>query len=124
MPLLVGMAVLLTCQLVGEMIVRGASLPIPGPVAGMLVLLIGLMIHGRVPDGVRVSAEGLLRYLALLFVPAGVGVMAHFDLIRANFWTLAVTLVVSTIITQALTALLLRWLNRHRLEDHEAEPRP
>ncbi|WP_106478061.1 CidA/LrgA family protein [Phytohalomonas tamaricis] len=124
MPLLVGMCVLLTCQLIGELIARGASLPIPGPVIGMMVLLVGLMLHGRTPDGVRLTSEGLLRYLALLFVPAGVGVMTHFELIRANLWTLIITLIVSTVVTQALTALLLRRLNRHRLEDHEAESQP
>ncbi|PWV80632.1 CidA/LrgA family protein [Halomonas sp. A11-A] len=73
-----GMSVLLTCQFLGEVIARGLTLPIPGPVIGMVILLIGLMVRGKVPRSLRLTGEGLLRYLTLLFVPAWVGLMVHF----------------------------------------------
>ena len=71
MPLIVGMSVLLGCQFIGELLVRALAVPVPGPVLGMVVLLIGLMVNGRVPSALRMAGEGLLRYLTLLFVPAG-----------------------------------------------------
>lgn len=112
MPLILGMSVLLGCQFVGEVLARGLSIPVPGPVLGMVILLAGLMFNGRVPDALRATGEGLLRYLTLLFVPAGVGLMVHFELIRADFWTLIITLVLSTAITLAVTAKVLDWLAR------------
>lgn len=115
MPLIMGMSVLLGCQFVGELLARGWAIPVPGPVLGMVILLIGLLINGRVPDSLRTAGEGLLRYLTLLFVPAGVGLMVHFELIRADFWTLIITLVVSTTITLAVTAKLLNRLARRYL---------
>lgn len=117
MPLIMGMSVLLGCQFAGELLARGWAIPVPGPVLGMVILLIGLLINGRVPGSLRTAGEGLLRYLTLLFVPAGVGLMVHFELIRADFWTLILTLVVSTAITLAVTAKLLDRLARRYLEE-------
>lgn len=117
MPLIVGMSLLLACQFVGELVARGLEMPVPGPVLGMLILLLGLMIHGRVPSGLRKTGEGLLRYLTLLFVPAGVGVMVHAGLIMADLWVIAITLVLSTALTLAVTAKVMSWLNRRLLDD-------
>ncbi|CAM3409973.1 CidA/LrgA family protein [Halomonas lysinitropha] len=110
MPLIMGMCVLLACQFAGELVARGLTLPIPGPVIGMVILLVALMIRGRVPASLRLTGEGLLRYLTLLFVPAGVGLMVHFELIGADLWPIAVTLVASTALTLGVTAWVLQRL--------------
>lgn len=114
MPLIIGMSVLLTCQFLGELLARVLTLPIPGPVFGMVILLVGLIIRGKVPKSLRLTGEGLLRYLTLLFVPAGVGLMVHFALIRTDFWPILITLVASTAITLGVTGWVLERLNRRR----------
>ena len=114
MAVLIGFVGLLACQLLGELIVKAGHLPIPGPVAGMIVMLIALMIRGRVPDGVRLVSEGLLKYLTLLYVPAGVGIMVYFTTLGQNLLTIAVTLIGSIVITQVVTALVLKALTRKR----------
>lgn len=110
MPLIMGMSMLLACQFAGELVARGLTLPIPGPVIGMVILLVALMIRGKVPSSLRLTGEGLLRYLTLLFVPAGVGLMVHFELIGADLWPIVVTLVASTAVTLGVTAWLLQRL--------------
>ncbi|WP_458527088.1 CidA/LrgA family protein [Onishia taeanensis] len=112
MTLIVGFIILLGCQFLGELIVRGFSIPVPGPVMGMVILLIALLINGKVPKGLRKTGEGLLNYLTLLFVPAGVGMMVHFKLIQADFWTIVITLLVSTALTLAVTAKVMMWMNK------------
>lgn len=104
MPLILGMSMLLACQFLGELLARGLSLPIPGPVIGMVILLVGLMIRGKVPSSLRIAGEGLLRYLTLLFVPAGVGLMVHGHLIADDWIPIVATLVLSTALTLAVTA--------------------
>lgn len=99
---------LLTLQLVGEVLVRALGLPIPGPVVGMLLLFIGLRWRGAVPAALQRTADGLLGNLSLLFVPAGVGVVAHLALLRAAWWQLPLTVVVSTLITLTVTALIMQ----------------
>ena len=103
---------ILACQLLGEVIVNKAQLPLPGPVAGMLLLFLFLLVKGSVPEELSRVSAGLLRHLSLLFVPAGVGVMAHFDLLGRDFWPLAVALILSTLATIAVTALVMASLNR------------
>lgn len=114
MPLIMGMSVLLICQFLGELLARGLMLPVPGPVFGMVILLVGLMVRGKVPDSLRMTGEGLLRYLTLLFVPAGVGLMVHFQLIAQDLWPILLTLVLSTGLTLAVTVWVLDRLNRRR----------
>ena len=106
------LTILLSCQLVGELIVITADLPLPGPVIGMLVLFFGLMVKGSVPDGLGTVSDGLLRHLSLLFVPAGVGVVLHVALIEREWLAISTSLVVSTAVTVAVTGGLMAWLSR------------
>ncbi len=108
MNLIHGMLGILACQLVGETLARAAGLPIPGPVLGMLLLFAFLLWHGDPPPALRRVSETLLNYLALLFVPAGVGIMVHFQLIARDWLAISVALVVSTAVTLIATMLALR----------------
>lgn len=103
---------LLACQLAGEILVRIAALPLPGPVVGLLLLLIGLILRRRPPTDLERTANGLLSHLSLLFVPAGVGVIVHLERIRADWLPIAVALVGSTVLTIAVTAVVFRLVSR------------
>ena len=113
--MLSALTLILTCQLVGELVTRFFGLPVPGPVAGMVVLFALLAIKGSVPRDVGAVADTLLRNLALLFVPAGVGVMAHLGLIGQDVLPISVALVGSTLATIAVTALVMSRLARGSL---------
>ena len=105
-------AILLTCQLVGEVITRLLHLPIPGPVLGMVILFCGLLVRGHVPQDMSIVTGELLQNLSLLFVPAGVGVMLHARLLADNLLALTLALVLSATITIAVTGLLMSWTGR------------
>lgn len=110
-------ALILVFQLAGEVLVRLLALPVPGPVAGMLLLFVALAVRGSVPDEVSAFANGLLSHLALLFVPAGVGVIVHAERLSGIWPTILVALIVSTLLAVAVTALVLsgvRHLQRGR----------
>ncbi|WP_415905228.1 CidA/LrgA family protein [Neptuniibacter sp. QD48_55] len=109
-----GFLILLVCQLVGELIVTAAIVPIPGSVVGMVLLLVGLIIRGEVPEGLRVTAEGLLKVLPLLLVPAGVGLMNYFGVLSDYWLELMVSLFVSTLITMFVVAFLLKVLSKEK----------
>lgn len=106
-------AVLLLFQLAGEAIAVGLDLPLPGPVIGMVLLFLALLIREAVgmaqalPDGFAETAQGLLAHLSLLFVPAGVGVIVHVALIRDAWVAITVALVLSTLVTVAATGAVL-----------------
>jgi holin-like protein len=107
-----GFFVLLLCQLAGEVLARGLSLPAPGPVIGLALLAIGLAAWNRrrpmtdddvVASGVGRAASGLLGSLSLLFVPAGVGVVHYFGLLGEHGVAIVASLVLSTIATLLAT---------------------
>ena len=110
--MLESLAVLLLCQLAGELIVVLLDWPVPGPVIGMALLFLGLMVKGDVPQPLADTANGLLGQLSLLFVPAGVGVMTHLTLLGNQWLPLTASLLVSTLLTIAVTGWLMQRLSR------------
>ena len=112
--MLQGIAGLLVCQFVGEVLARLLNWPVPGPVLGMMLLFAFLLARGAIPKGLRTASEGLLRYLALLYVPAGVGLMVHFRLIADDWIAILSALVASSVLTIIVTALFLQAVTRMR----------
>lgn len=106
------LATLLVFQAVGEGLAYALSLPIPGPVIGMVLLLIYLMMKDDAAARLAPTSMELTRHLSLLFVPAGVGIMVHAQLIAAEWMPIVVALIVSTVISIAVTALVVRWLQK------------
>jgi putative effector of murein hydrolase LrgA (UPF0299 family) len=115
------LTLLLCCQLVGELFVVATDLPIPGPVIGMALLFAGLLVSGRIPDGLATFADALLGNLSLLFVPAGVGIIVHFALIGTDALAISVALVVSTLLTIAVTAWCMLFFTRRERRKRDAD---
>ena len=106
------LTLILCCQLAGELATTALPVPVPGPVIGMVLLFAILLVRGSVPESLATTADGLLAHLSLLFVPAGVGVMLHFRLLGDDWLPIAVALVLSTVATVVVTALMMTWLGR------------
>lgn len=104
--------VLLVCQLAGEVLTRLLDTGLPGPVIGMLILFAGLVVRGGVPEGLQHTAQGILQHLSLLFVPAGVGVVTHLRLVGEQWVPITASLIVSTMLTIVVTALVMVWMSR------------
>ncbi len=106
--------ILLGCQLLGEVLTRGLSLPVPGPVIGMALLFAALQLRARMmTDAADIAtlplgavAAFLLANLSLLFVPAGTGIIRQIDVLTANGPGLIIALVASTALTLIVTALV------------------
>jgi len=110
--MIASLSLILLCQLAGEVIVRGLGLPMPGPVVGLLFLLLSLLARDRFvalargplqQDGVENASRGLLAHLSLLFVPAGVGVVQKLDLVAEHGIAVAVVLAISVVVTLLVT---------------------
>jgi predicted murein hydrolase (TIGR00659 family) len=110
--MIASLSLILLCQLAGEVIVRGLGLPMPGPVVGLLFLLLSLLARDRFvalargplqQDGVENVSRGLLAHLSLLFVPAGVGVVQKLDLVAEHGIAVAAVLAISVVVTLLVT---------------------
>jgi len=106
------LAILLMFQFAGEMMRAITGLPVPGPVIGMVLLLIALLAKLPVPAGIHATSRKFLAYLGLLFVPAGAGVVTRLPMIGAHWLPIVIAVVGSTIITMVITAVVMRGLER------------
>ncbi len=97
-----GIGTLLGFQLAGEFVARLLHVPIPGPIIGLILLFAFLQMRA----GVAQVATPLLRNLAILFVPSGVGVLQYLDLFIRHGPAVLFVLVASTFATMAVTALV------------------
>jgi len=105
---------LLVYQLIGEVIALAFKLPVPGPVIGMLLLFLTLLARGGIAGELRDTANGLLSHLSLLFVPAGTGVMVHLARVADEWLPIVAALIGSTVLTIAVTALVMRALTARK----------
>lgn len=117
------LTLLLLFQLVGEVTARALALPIPGPVIGMALLFLTLVLRGGPNEDLRSTAGTLLQHLSLLFVPAGTGIVLYGSRIADEWLPLGVALVGSTVLAIAVTALVLNALTRRRAAGIDAEHR-
>jgi putative effector of murein hydrolase LrgA (UPF0299 family) len=110
--MIASLGLILLCQLAGEAFVRGLELPMPGPVVGLIILLVLLLARDRFAglargplqgEGVESASHGLLANLSLLFVPAGVGVVERLDLIVDHGIAFLGVLVISVLMTLVVT---------------------
>ena len=105
-------SLLLLYQLIGEIVARLAHLPVPGPVIGMILFFLTLLIKKSVSDEIKSGTSVLLQHLSLLFVPAGTGVMLYLERVGSEFLPIVVSLIASTFIGLAVTALVLKLMTR------------
>ena len=106
------LTVLVLCQFVGEVIARGVGLPLPGPVLGLILLLVILIFRGGPDEALRGTSNGLLRHLSLLFVPAGVGIVTQLDALERDWLPIVVAILVSTTLALAVTGWLMQRLDK------------
>jgi putative effector of murein hydrolase LrgA (UPF0299 family) len=118
--MLLGLFVLLACQLAGEAIAHGLHVPVPGPVIGILLLVAIIALrhrfagrdHSEAEEAVGGTADTLLKHLGLMFVPAGAGIIQSIGLVASNGVAVGVALAGSTIVTLIATVATFRLVSR------------
>jgi holin-like protein len=113
------LGLLLGCQLSGEVAARGLGLPVPGPVLGLALMVLILLMRPGLADAMRPTTGVILANLSLLFVPAGVGVIGNLEVLSDDGLALAVILVVSTLM--AMLATVTTFIAVRRLTGDRAE---
>jgi len=84
----VGIAILLACQVSGELLASALRIPLPGPVLGMALLA--------------------LKAMPLFFIPAGVGVLTLSETLRTAWLPITGALLGSTLLALLVTALFMK----------------
>lgn len=106
--MLVAFTILLLFQCLGEGIAFLFGLPVPGPVVGMLALMVTLVFVPSLGQRIEEGAQTLLSHLGLLFVPAGVGIIVSAASGNGHWLAIIASLLVSTVLALLVTGLILK----------------
>lgn len=119
--MLKAIALLFILQCGGDLLAARASLPIPGMVIGLLLLLLFLLSKGAEPESaisedLNRTTKTLHDHFGLLFVPAGVGVMADAGRLAAHGAALLLVILLSTTTTISLGAAIVARGSQHAVQ--------
>ena len=120
--LLRGLTWLVLFQLLGTALNHLVAPVLPGPIIGLVLLLIYLMVRGEVSEPLGLAANSLLRYLPLLLVPPAVGVMVYAQQIANDFWAIVGSLVISVMVSAVFAGWLMQQLMRRQRRHNETQP--
>ncbi len=108
-----GLLILLIFQCLGEIIKSTTQLFLPGPVIGMLLLLIALSLRGQsVPLQLSKSSQLLIRYLPLMFLPPAVGIFFLGEAFNDQWPAIIGALLIGTFLSLLFNILLMQYLSR------------
>ena len=107
-----GLLYLLLFHFLGYVLVTALQLPVPAPVAGLLLLLVFLLVRGSVTEPLQQAAGKLLPFLPLFLIPASAGVIEHTDLLQDDWLPISVAIVVSVVLSFVMTPFIIRFYQR------------
>jgi holin-like protein len=107
---------------VGEIAARSGLLPLPAPVTGLILLYAELAVRGKLPDDLGVLADRLLQFLGMLFVPAGVGVIAYLNILKAEALPIFAAVIGGTAITLFVTMVVVSRLGIAVAKGQDQQP--
>jgi len=100
-----GLIIILLCQFVGELLAYSLSLPIPGTILGMILLLLGLILSQPCRQQVEPAVSVLIRHLTLLFFPIGAGLVLEWPTFAQHGNAIIIALTLGTLATIVIVAL-------------------
>lgn len=109
--------IILSIYFLGELIKKGLSLPIPGSILGMLILLFLLCTKIIKLDMVEGISNFFLDNLAFFFIPSGVSLMSSFSVLKGNWLAIISISIISTIIVLSVTGAIIQLISKGR--NHE-----
>lgn len=108
-------ALIYLCLMAGNAISALLPLTIPGSIIGMLILFSLLASQILPAQWVKPGCHLFIRYMALLFVPIGVGVMNYYDLLSQQFGPIVVSCVISTFIVMIIVGFSTQIMQREKI---------
>ncbi|MGB5794099.1 CidA/LrgA family protein [Poseidonibacter sp.] len=117
--MLKGIITLLLFQFLGESVTKLFSFIIPGPVIGMLLLLLFLLIRKKSFSSLDNIVMVHLKYLPMLFIPAAMGIITQFDVLSKEFIAISFSLIIGTILALAFSAKLMDYLTIKEEQNNE-----
>ncbi len=104
---LLGVAILLLFNTIGEIASHYLIPMLPGSIVGMVLLFVALQLKVVKEEWIASLVDTIMKNLPILFLAPAVGVITLIDIIRDDIWGVATALVVSTLAVISVVGLTL-----------------
>lgn len=112
---------ILCITFVGELVKYVLPLPIPASIYGMVILFVGLMTGHIKLSSVKEAGKFLIEIMPVMFIPAAVGLLDSWSVLRPTIVPVIVITVLTTIIVMVVTGRVTQNVIRKGREKEENE---
>lgn len=95
---------------VGDTLSNSLHLPVPGSILGMIFLFLALQFKVLKFTDVDEVGSFLINNMTILFLPAGVGIMAKWSLISDFWWQIALIVLIALIVNVFVLGHLVQFI--------------
>ena len=113
--------IILGVCLIAEVMEYLIPLPVAASIYGLLLMLLALMTKVIKLKDVENVSDFLTGNMAILFIPATVGIMASVEEIKQMLIPLCVISVVSTLLVMSVTGWVTQWIIRKQKDEKKAK---
>ena len=105
--------IIIVISLIGELLNYLIPLPIPSSIYGLVIMF--LCLHFKIVKiaDVKKTAVFLIEIMPLMFIPAAVGIIESWDIIKPNVIASAIITIVSTVLVMAVAGRVTQFVIRH-----------
>ena len=111
--------IILVISYAGELLKYVLPLPIPASIYGMVILLVGLLTGWIALDAVKDVGKFLIEIMPVMFIPAGVGLMSSWGILKPLILPVSIITVVTIVTGLAATGKVSQWVIRKGKSDKE-----
>jgi holin-like protein len=110
---------ILLFSIAGETLSTALDLPVPGSIIGMVFLFLALKFKLIRLRQIYDAGQFLLENMTILFLPAGVGIMSHWDAIAKYWWQIIVITVLAIVVNMAVIGFVTQFIKRRFEGDYQ-----
>ena len=98
--------IILLLSAIGEGLHILIPLPIPASVYGLVLMLIALCTHILKVEQVKEASEFLIEIMPVMFIPAGVGLLTAWGVLKPICIPIIAIVVITTVVVMAVTGIV------------------
>ena len=113
--------IILTISFIGEILNRFVPLPVPASIYGIVIMFLCLLLKIIKLEQVKDAADFLIAIMPVMFIPAAVGLIDSFEILRPSLLAYITITVITTIVVMAAAGTVTQLIIRNAAKKEERD---
>lgn len=113
--------IIVIISFVGEVCNKWIPLPIPASIYGLVILFVALMTGAIKLEQVKETGKFLIEIMPLMFIPAAVGLLDSWKVLKPIWIPVVVITLVTTVLVMVVTGRVTQFVIRQNKKDKKNE---